>query len=483
MTTPSKLLILAATLALAGLIWLWQPPRSASDCAPSDRDCLRKVAEHLIAESLELNQTASVVPQVEAMGRLLATEGTIDLATQHNRLTAIGFHHPPAVFDSYFDALTDPSYPFDLVGAIAAKTGPEGTDLEDYLIAAFRLGLPDPDRRADVLAGWQQNYDTLSDPRVASGTANFFILAWLARNEPDLAAQYFQLGADSRSYMEGPGGWLAFFRIAAWHCREGRRDEGRRLLDGLATYFDPNWHIAVHVPALLDCAGERVAVAAVEDSLSSRAAWVAEVLARNPNDTGFVVSELDELSTDLRRHFADWFLGNGRGAEVAAYWSRYGAAEIARRHLPRFGWLPDRLAENQSAPPQDQFFPDLASEVLDRRLAFWVTDEAPFSRPPDYDHPSPYRDIAEEWPSPLAITAAKGLLQRSEGLPFVAAFIVGLERQLGCAPSEATLQRLLADISALKDPLDQASAIIELLRFTPTTPAPDAPTGHACLIE
>lgn len=163
-------------------------------------------------------------------------------------------------------------------------------------------------------------------------------------------------------------------------------------------------------------------------------------------------------------------------------WARYGATEIARRYLPQFDWLPARLEESQSAPvPGASLFEAYGETVQERsdKLA------AKGARKVCLDHSegSTARFIALDWPSPKAIAAARGLLRHAETSASVRAFVVGLERQLGCAPSDAMMVALLDDISALKDPLDEASAIIELLRFTPTPLAETPPTDYDCLAK
>jgi hypothetical protein len=45
------------------------------------------------------------------------------------------------------------------------------------------------------------------------------------------------------------------------------------------------------------------------------------------------------------------------------------------------------------------------------------------------------------------------------------------------------MQALLADISAIKDPLAEARAIIELLRFTPASSAGSPASNHDCLLK
>ncbi|MCU0828538.1 MAG: hypothetical protein MUE52_14305 [Tabrizicola sp.] len=483
MTTSAKHLLLATALALGGLVWAFWPPRSADDCAPSDHDCLRLVAEYLIAESLDENRTYSVAAQIRAAGRLLATEGTIDLATQHNRLTAMGFSYPPAVLEAYFNALTDPSYPFDIPATIAAETGPEGTDLEAYLTAAFRLALRDPDQQAKALALWDEHFDALADDLNPSGSTSHFLLTWLSRHDPELASAYFQRAADARAFISGPGGWTVFFRTAAFHCREGRIAEGRRLLDGLQAYFPSSSHIALHVPALLDCTGEDATFAAIEAALGQKAIWAAKVLTDAPENADYIARTFDDLSDDLRRALADWYLARGRAVALPALWSRYGAVEIARRHLPQVDWLAARLKDNQATPVPEAVYPELGSEVVDVRLAFWATEAGWRILPDDDDYPSPYQDIAEDWPSPTAQAAAKGFLQHSQDAPRVVAFIVGLERGYGCALSEARLTALLEELSALQDPLDQARAIIDLIRFTPGTGQAAVPGTHDCLVR
>jgi hypothetical protein len=75
-----KRLAPAAVIALGALAWLWLQPRTASDCAPADSACLRKVAGHLLSQSLKTTTNPFITEEIQAAGRLLATEGTIDLA-------------------------------------------------------------------------------------------------------------------------------------------------------------------------------------------------------------------------------------------------------------------------------------------------------------------------------------------------------------------------------------------------------------------
>jgi hypothetical protein len=484
MPLSRKLIGFAAVIALGGLVWVLLPPRSASDCAPADRACLRRVAEHLISESLQTGSNPFITDQIQAAARLLATEGAIDLATQHDRLAGIGFapRNIRAVFDAYFYALTDPSYPFDIPDAVAAAAGPEGSDLEDYLTAAFRLALRDPDGRAEALALWDQHFDELADIGDASGHTSFFVLSWLARHDPALAAQYFRRSAAARAYISGPGGWRAFFRIAAWQCREGRINEGRLLLDGLRTYFPPQSHIELHLPALLDCEGEDAAVAAIEASFSQWADWAEKTLKDRPESVAFVASSLDDLSTDLRRSFAAWLYLQDRAGDVRAFWSRYGAAEIARRHLTRLDLPIEQLAENQSTPAPDAAQFDYTSETVEGLLTK-AASKGELTLTLAYDERSVERTIELEWPSPQSRAAVRGLAQHSKGSPLLTAFVVGLERQLGCAPSDATMQALLGKIAEVRAPLDQARAIIELLRFTPSDTATQPPEGYDCNVH
>ncbi len=484
MTPASKLFTLTAALALGALTWVWLQPRTARDCAPSDSACLRKVAEHLLTESLETTSNPFISDEIQSAGRLLATDGAIDLAAQRDRLTAIGFgpRNIQAVFAAYFHALSDPAYPFDIPAAIAAETGPEDSDLEDYLTTAFRFALADPARRAEALALWDQNFDALADIDNPSGSTGFFILSWLSRHDPALAAEYFQRAAELRAYLQGPGGWISFFRTAALHCREGRLDEGRHLLKGLRAYFLPQHNIERYLPALLDCQGEAAAIAAVEAALVEKADWAEKVLRDDPEKQDFVASKLEDLSRDLRLRFADWLYHQNRSAEVAPLWSRYGAAQIARRHLPQLDWLPARLAESQSAPVPDASHFDAYGETVEGRLDKLAAEGArDFSL--DFDDFTSARTIELDWPSPKSIAAARGLVQHSNRSPLVRAFVVGLERQLGCSPSDATMQTLLDDISALKAPLDEARAIIELLRFTPPPVTDTAPAAHDCIVD
>lgn len=152
----AKLIGLAAALALGILTWFWLHPRTASDCAPSDNACLRKDAEHLYSESLETTSNPFISDAIQAAGRLLATEGAIDLSAQRDRLTTIGFgpRNIQGVFDASFRALLDPAYPFDIP-------------------AAIRLTLADPANGAKTLALWDQ----LADVGNPSGFASFFILS------------------------------------------------------------------------------------------------------------------------------------------------------------------------------------------------------------------------------------------------------------------------------------------------------------------
>ncbi|NJS39144.1 MAG: hypothetical protein HC783_09105, partial [Rhodobacteraceae bacterium] len=471
-------------LALGALTWVWLQPRTARDCAPSDSACLRKVAEQLIAESLEVTTNPFISNEIQSAGRLLATEGAIDLAAQHDRLTAIGFgpHNIRSVFDTYFHGLFDPTYPFDIPAAIAAETGPEGSNLQDYLTAAFRLALADPDRRTRALTLWDQHFDAVADFGNPSGSTSHFVLSWLARHDPTLGAKYFRRATDAGAYVAGPGGWQVFFETAAWHCREGRLDQGRILLAGLGAKFPPQDYIDLHLPALLDCQGETDAVSAVDLALDQRALRVETVLRDHTDAQDFVVSQLQDLSKDLRNAFAAWLYQQDRGAEVPAIWSRYGAAEIARRYLPQQDWLPARLAESQSAPVPNASRFDVWGLTVEGRL-HRVAAEGALGFALEYDDATTARIIEMEWPSPQAIEAARGLVQHSKGSPLVTAFVVGLERQLGCAPSDATLQTLLDDISTLKDPLDEARAIIELLRFTPPPATDTAAAAHGCIVE
>jgi hypothetical protein len=485
MTPFAKLLGLSTALALGALTWIWLQPRTASDCSPSDSTCLRKVAEQLITESLETGQEVRFISdEIQAAGRLLTTEGTIDLAAQHDRFTAIGFgpRNIQAIFAAYFHALTDPTYPFDIPAAIAAETGPEGSILQDYLIAAFRLALADPARRAQALALWDQHFDALADVNNPSGFTSHFILSWLSRHDPVLAAAYFRRAADPYAYLDGPGGWIAFFHTAAWHCREGRLKEGRLLLDGLGAKYPPQHHIELHLPALLDCHGDTTAVAAVDLALGQRALWVEKVLRDDPTMQDFIVRQLQDLSRDLRYWYAAWLYQQNRGAEVPTVWSRYGAAEIARRYLPSLDWLPARLEESQSLPVPDASRFDVRGLSVDGRLDR-VAAEGARDFALDYDDGSIARIIELDWPSPKAIAAVRGLVRHSARSARLTAFVVGLERQLGCAPSNATMQTLLEDISALKDPLDEARAIIELLRFVPPPVDDTAPAAHDCIVD
>jgi hypothetical protein len=485
MTRTSQLLTLTAALALGALTWVWLQPRTARDCAPSDGACLRKVAEQLITESLETGQEVRFISdEIQAAGRLLATEGAIDLAAQHDRLTEIGFgpRNIQAIFAAYFHALSDPTYPFDIPAAIAAETGPEGSNLQDYLTAAFRLALADPARRAQALALWDQHFDAVADVNNPSGFTSNFVLSWMARHDPVLAATYFRRAADPYAYLDGPGGWIAFFHTAAWHCREGRLDEGRSLLDGLQAKFPAQQHIEMHLPALLDCHGESDAVAAVDLALGQRALWVEKVLRDHTDMQDFIVGQLKDLSRDLRYWYAAWLYQQNRGAEVPAVWSRYGAAEIARRYLPGLDWLPGRLEESQSTPVPDAARFDVWGPTVDGRLD-GVAAEGAFSFSLFYEDGTIARIIELDWPSPKAIAAVRGLVQHSDRSARLTAFVVGLERQLGCAPSEATMQTLLDDISALKDPLDEARAIIELLRFAPPPLTDTAAAAHDCIVE
>jgi hypothetical protein len=478
MTRRNILLGFAATLAVGGLMWLWLQPRTASDCAPSDSACLRRVAEHLISESLKTGSSPSISDEIDAAGRLLATEGTIDLSTQQDRLARIGFA-PHGVHDRYFNALLDPAYPFDIPAALDSGTGPAGSDLEDYLIAFFRLSLRDPDRRADALALWDQHFDQLVD---LHGSTGFSVLAWLALNDPARAAKDFQRAATARAFIIGPGGWKVFFHTAASHCRKGRLSEGRLLLDGLRTYLPPPSHTDLYPRALLDCNGEEAAVAEIEDSLQLWAAQADKVVKPDPTKTDFVASQLADLSEELRSDFADWLYRQGRQADVAAYWSRYGGAEIARRHLPQLDWLPALLQENQSAPAKDDPWGDLDSEPVEVWPDHWIK-AGPENWPFDYTRGTLWLEIEKEWPSPQAIEALRALAQNSKGSARLTAFVVGLERQLGCAPSEARMAALLDEVSSIDGPLDEAFAIIDLLRFNPAQPAPDTPTDYPCLVE
>ncbi len=484
MTSSRTPLGVAAALALGALTWLWLQPRAARDCAPTDSACLRKVAERLITESLETTSNPFISDEIKATGRLLATEGTIDLAAQRNRLTTIGFgpRNIEAVYQGYFDNLFDPTYPFDIPAAIAAETGPEGSNLQDYLTAAFRLALADPARRAQALALWDQHFDALADVNNPSGFTSHFILSWLSRHDTAIAATYFRRAADPYAYLDGPGGWIAFFHTAAWHCREGRLNEGRLLLDGLGAKYPPQHHIELHLPALLDCHGESNAVSAVDLALSQRALWVEKVLRDHTDAQDFIVSQLQDLSRDLRYWYAAWLYQQKRGAEVPAVWSRYGAAEIARRYLPGLDWLPARLEESQSLPVPDASRFDVRGLTVDGRLDR-VAAEGAHDFALDYDDGSITRIIELDWPSPMSIAAVRGLFQHSDRSPHLTAFVVGLERQLGCAPSDATMVALLEDISALKDPLDEARAIIELLRFTPALLAETPPANYDCLVK
>jgi hypothetical protein len=482
MTTFRTLFALAAAIALGVLAWVWLQPRTASDCTPSDSACLRTVAEHLISESLQTGSNPFISDEIEVAGRLLATEGAIDLAAQRDRLAAIGFrpHNTPAVYDGYFDALFDPTYSFDIPAAIAAEASPDGSNLESYLVAAFRLALPDPTRRDKALALWDKHFDQLADS-IRAGSTGHFVLSWLARHDPTLGGGYFRRAEAASVYVAGPGGWQVFFRTAAFHCRAGRLDEGRLFLDELTAYLSPP-PIGMHLPALLDCHGEDTAVAAVDADLVENADWAAKVLHDDPEKDDFIVSTLDDLSDELRHGFADWLYHHSRGAEVAAFWTRYGAAEIARRHLPDIDWLPARLEESQSAPvPARPRFAPGEDTVEGRlvKLAARGTGDLSLT----YEHDSDERIIELEWPAPEAIAAARGLIQHGDGPTRVVAFVVGLERQLGCTPSDATMQALLNDISALKNPLDEARAIIELLRFIPVPAALTPPADYDCIVQ
>ncbi|AZL57768.1 hypothetical protein EI545_02265 [Tabrizicola piscis] len=443
------------------------------------------MAEHLLSESLESGpDVRSISDEIDVAGRLLATEGAIDLAAQRDRLSEIGFesHNIDAVYESYFDALFDPSYPFDIPAALAAGTGPEDTDLENYLTAAFRLALREPARRAETLALWEENFDRMADSHTPSGSTSFFILEWLARNDPALAALYFQRAAEVQAYVSGPGGWMKFFRMAAFHCRDGRPDEGRRLLVGLQSYLPLQSMPHLYVPALLDCEGEEATFAAIEAVLAKRAIWADLILRDNPEVRGYIVTTLEELSRDLRRGFANWLYHQNRGAEVAAIWTRYGAAEIAKRHLANLDWLPARLEKNQSAPVQSGQQLDAETEAAEARLNMMATVRGR-DLTLEYDGDSTERLIELEWPSPGSIAAVRKLLQSSNGTPLETAFVVGLERKLGCATSDITMFALLDDISALENRLDQARAIIELLRFAHAPLAETAPTDYDCLVK
>ena len=488
MTRTSKLLTLTAALALGALTWVWLQPRTARDCVPQDHDCLRRVAERLIAESMALDRPGYGHGEIELAGRLLATEGTIDLATLRNRLPRMGLpsHIVPTVVAAYFNALTDPTFPFDIAKTIRSDRGPQDSDPATYLTAAFRITLADPARSTAALDLWRRNLEDFREFYDKTGSTSFHILSWLSLHDPaEAAAAFLSINESGRFKIDraihGPGDWSVFFRLAAFHCSEGRVDDGRTLLRALKTNMGPRY-IAYVVPALLICEGEDATVADVEAALGLWVSNTRDVMQSDLKRTDGLIHALEFVSGELRHGFADWLLQDGRESEVAAYWSKYGAVQIATRHLPSLDWLPSRMEENQATSVPERPRLNLESETIANRLEYWATAESN-ELPLTYAHPSPLRDIASEWPSPKSIAAARGLVHHSNGSPLVTAFIVGLERQLGCAPSDATMQTLLDDISTLKAPLDEARAIIELLRFTPPPVTDTTTAAHDCIVE
>lgn len=307
----SLFLAFSAPAAQANITsWLFGSKEGAVDCAPTDRDCLWNAAADMVfarIANLEVPQnTDTAARQLADLVQLGAPSGAEDMRARvaaakadPSFLKNFDYRSEQRVADPLIDLET-------LTAVLNGAAPPEGMTYGDVAFFGFSYGLngETPDVFLDL---WWEHFRALWKD---AGRSYHQTLLWMAENDLD-AFEIYDRDFILRSRAK-QGTWADFAALSDLQCRDGRTDDGRRVLTAVLGQFsrydwkDPVIKLyakAELFTAVLACRGETAAQDFMADIDALRRPATDFVLEKytNAKERAFVMSAVHD-TVELRTH-------------------------------------------------------------------------------------------------------------------------------------------------------------------------------------